>query len=329
MNGKVIEFFEILGEDSNLVERESYKNFGKYPVFSGQTKNKGIVSFINNYLYNGEFITWTTYGVKAGTVFYRKGKFSIGRNCAGLKLKEKYGDKINLNFIKILLQKKIIREMGSKDCRGNASIDLVSNIEISIPNIDEQNKIVEISKKEYEKFLKIKGREEKINKIKKLFSDLILEEEPIILCRNFEIILGTQFSEKEAYYSTGEIPVYTASISKPSYYVKDSLKEKVKVKGPCLIWARKGNAGKLKLIQDEKEFYITDVSGIIKPKEKFKDKYNLIFLRYYLESIFLKNLKSIENNPQLNKTYVESALIPFPEKDKQDEIVEIIKNKLV
>ena len=37
MRGKTIEFFEILGEDSSLIEREMYKNVGEYPVFSGQT----------------------------------------------------------------------------------------------------------------------------------------------------------------------------------------------------------------------------------------------------------------------------------------------------
>ena len=328
MKGKIIEFFEILGEDNKLIERESYKNFGVYPVFSWKTKNNGIVARINKYKYSGEYLTWTTYGIKAGTVFYRNCKFSIGRNCAGLKLKEKFNGKLNLLFVKLLLQKTIFQEMGSKDCRGNASVELVSNIELSFPSRTEQDKIVAIAMEEHKKYLYKQKVKEKLKKINKLFSKLNITTESVILCRHFDIILGTQFSEKEAYFLTGRIPVYTASIYEPSYYVKDGVTDKVKVKGPCLIWARKGNAGKLKLIEDEEEFYVTDVSGIIRPKEAFQKKYNLKFLKYYLESIFLKNIQSEENNPQINKTDIESMVISFPVKEEQDKIVKIIASTL-
>ena len=285
------------------------------------------MGYIDSYKYEGEFLTWTTYGVKAGTVFYRNCKFSIGRNCAGLRLKGKYKGEINLKYIKLLLQKKIFDEMGSKDCRGNASTELVSNIEIDIPKPEEQNKIVRLSEEEHKKYSKKIEKKAKINKINKLFSQLTINKTPIVLCSQFSIVLGTQFSEKEAYYFAGKIPVYTASINKPSYYVEDKLKDKVKVKGNCLIWARKGNAGKLKLIDNTKEFYITDVSGIIKPQKNFRKKYNLKFLKYYLESIFLKEIKSKENNPQLNKSDIESMVISFPDRNEQDVIARLI-NKI-
>jgi len=325
MNGKVVDFFEILSEDNSLIEREMYKNFGMYPVVSGQTKNNGIVGYIKKYRYDGEFLTWATYGIKAGTVFYRNFKFSIGRNCAGLKLRDKYKGKINLEYMKLLLQKKIIREMGSKNCRGNASTELVSNIDIKIPDdIKEQESIVALFHIEKEKYMRIKEKKKKILKITKLLSKLKCEKERIVFCKHFITILGKQFTEKEAYYSYGNIPVYTASIFKPSYFVKDNINGKIKVNGPCLIWGRKGNAGKLNLIENEMEFYITDVSGIIYPKKEVKGLYNLKFLRYYLESEFMDKIKSKENNPQLNKTDIESKMIPFPSKGIQDEIVNII-----
>jgi restriction endonuclease S subunit len=329
MQGKVIEFFDTLGEDSNLIGRNIYINYGKYPVLSGQTSNKGVFGYINKYKYDTECLTWTTFGVKAGTVFYRTGKFSIGRNCAGLKVKKKYKKDINLKYAKIILQKKVMETIGSKECRGNASIDLVQNILIKFPNIAKQNEFVELIEKQKEIYVaKVINKKILEKKIKKLFNSLKVYDNPIILAQHFDIILGTQFSEKEAYSLFGQIPVYTASINKPSYYVKDNICGKVKAKGKCLIWARKGNAGKLKLIDDVSEFYITDVSGIIKPKDKFKQKYNLKFLQYYLESIFMKNIRTQDNNPQINKSDIESMQITFPTKEVQDELAKSIENIL-
>ena len=54
-------------------------NEGEYPVYSSQTENDGCLGKINTYTYDGEFITWTTDGANAGTVFYREGKFNITR----------------------------------------------------------------------------------------------------------------------------------------------------------------------------------------------------------------------------------------------------------
>ena len=53
------------------------ENAGKHPVYSSQTANNGEIGRINTFDYDGEFITWTTDGANAGTVFHRTGKFSI------------------------------------------------------------------------------------------------------------------------------------------------------------------------------------------------------------------------------------------------------------
>ena len=91
------EIFTFIPE-TNIVEEYFYNNKGEYPVYSGQTEGDGIVAYIYTYKQNGEYITFTTYGVNAGTVNYRNGKFTIGRNCMGLKPKKEYEDKINLEW---------------------------------------------------------------------------------------------------------------------------------------------------------------------------------------------------------------------------------------
>ena len=42
---------------------------GPYPVYSSQTTNDGIFGSIDTFDFDGEYITWTTDGAKAGTVF--------------------------------------------------------------------------------------------------------------------------------------------------------------------------------------------------------------------------------------------------------------------
>ena len=64
-------------------------NPGEYPVYSSQTENNGCFGLINTYKYDGEYLTWTTDGANAGTVFYRSGKFSVTNVCGLLKVKDK------------------------------------------------------------------------------------------------------------------------------------------------------------------------------------------------------------------------------------------------
>ncbi len=63
------------GRVISSVEIDRQKN-PLYPVYSSQTSNNGIMGYLDNYMFDGEYITWTTDGANAGTVFYRKGKFN-------------------------------------------------------------------------------------------------------------------------------------------------------------------------------------------------------------------------------------------------------------
>ena len=61
-------------------------NAGEYPVYSSQTVNNGMLGQINTFDYDGEYLTWTTDGANAGSVFYRTGKFSITNVCGLLQI---------------------------------------------------------------------------------------------------------------------------------------------------------------------------------------------------------------------------------------------------
>lgn len=62
---------------------------GKYPVYSSQTKNHGILGYLNNYDIEGYSITWTTDGANAGTIFFREGKYNCTNICGILESREK------------------------------------------------------------------------------------------------------------------------------------------------------------------------------------------------------------------------------------------------
>ena len=64
------QFFET---GRGIVMNKEYitENEGDYPVYSSQTADDGVFGFIDSYMFDGEFLTWTTDGAKAGKVCRR------------------------------------------------------------------------------------------------------------------------------------------------------------------------------------------------------------------------------------------------------------------
>lgn len=60
-----------------------------YPVYSSQTTNEGIMGYLDDFMFEGEYISWTTDGANAGTVFYRNGKFNCINVCGLIKLQKR------------------------------------------------------------------------------------------------------------------------------------------------------------------------------------------------------------------------------------------------
>ncbi len=68
---------------SATLTSDNKSNEAPYPVYSSQTKNKGLMGYYKDYLYENA-ITWTTDGANAGTVNYRTGKFYCTNVCGVL-----------------------------------------------------------------------------------------------------------------------------------------------------------------------------------------------------------------------------------------------------
>jgi type I restriction enzyme S subunit len=91
------------------------ENAGPFPVYSSQTANNGAIGKIDTFDFDGEFISWTTDGANAGTVFHRVGKFSITNVCGLIKINDE--SRLNYKFLyywlSIEAQKHVYSGMGN------------------------------------------------------------------------------------------------------------------------------------------------------------------------------------------------------------------------
>lgn len=116
-------------------------NQGDYPVYSSQTANEGMLGKIKTYDYDGEYLTWTTDGAYAGSVFYRKGKFSITNICGLLDLQS---DKLLIKFLYYYLgnvtKNYVNAGMGNPKLMSN----VMERIKVAVPPLVVQEEIVNI-----------------------------------------------------------------------------------------------------------------------------------------------------------------------------------------
>ncbi len=116
-------------------------NQGIYPVYSSQTSNNGIIGKINSYQFDGEYLTWTTDGAHAGTIFHRNEKFNSTNVCGLIKIKN---NEVNIKYIYYYLT--IVAKKYVKSGSGNPKLmnNVIGKILIPIPSIEVQTKIVNI-----------------------------------------------------------------------------------------------------------------------------------------------------------------------------------------
>ena len=136
-----------LGDIANLIRGKVISkdyirdNEGDYPVYSSQTANDGIFGCIDRYMFDGDYLTWTTDGAYAGTIFRRKGKFNITNVCGLIDITFQNVNQDYLYYWLSLTAKEYVLEgMGNPKLMSNVA----STIRIPIPSLSEQNRIVGI-----------------------------------------------------------------------------------------------------------------------------------------------------------------------------------------
>lgn len=118
------------------------ENAGDFPVFSSQTASNGMIGKIDTFDFDGEFISWTTDGANAGTVFYRTGQFSITNVCGLININNESILKYKYLFywLTIEAQKHVYSGMGNPKLMSHQ----VEKIPVPIPSPDNPKKSLEI-----------------------------------------------------------------------------------------------------------------------------------------------------------------------------------------
>lgn len=107
-----------------------------YPVYSSQTKNKGLMGYYNKFLFENA-ITWTTDGANAGTVSYRDGKF-YSTNVNGVLLSaDGYANKALAEILNLIAWKHV-SYVGNPKLMNN----VMSKIKIRVPCSLEEQKLI-------------------------------------------------------------------------------------------------------------------------------------------------------------------------------------------
>ena len=129
------------GRGRVISRRNLNNNPGPYPVYSSQTSDDGIFGCLGTYDFDGEYVTWTTDGANAGTVFHRMGKFNCTNVCGTLKCRADAMNRIDMRFLAQVLgqvAKSYVIRVGNPKLMNKE----VAKIPISVPPIEIQQVIV-------------------------------------------------------------------------------------------------------------------------------------------------------------------------------------------
>lgn len=300
---------------------------GEYPVYSSQTRDNGKIGSINTYDFDGEYVTWTTDGAYAGTIFYRSGKFSVTNICGLIFPKDK--NILNLKFVFYWLQ--ITAKKHVKDGSSNPKLmsNVMGNITIPIPSLETQEKIVKILDNFTKYVTELQAELQARNKQYDYYRNILLSQEWIekeegkeVEWKALEEVCKILNSKRKPITRKNRIegiyPYYGANGIKS--FVKDYIFNEVlilmgedgsvmdKNKNPVLHW-----------IENQK-IWVNNHAHVLGQLNK---KYNLKYIYYFLSTIDVsKIVKGLP--PKLNQSNLRKIQIPIPSLKTQQKIIDIL-----
>lgn len=161
---KVSELFRVTrGYVLAATQTETEKTDEKpYPVYSSQTKDKGLMGYYKDYLYE-DAITWTTDGANAGTVNYRAGKFYCTNVCGVLLSNEVKANQMIAEALNNVA-KGYVSYVGNPKLMNNVMADIV----IQIPTFAKEREQLSLFFTNLDNLITLHQREvEKLQNIKK------------------------------------------------------------------------------------------------------------------------------------------------------------------
>lgn len=295
-----------------------HDNIGEYPVYSSQTENNGELGKISTYDFDGEYLTWTTDGANAGSVFYRNERFSVTNVCGLLKVID---DNINTKFLYYFLsveaQKYVNAGMGNPKLMSN----VMARIRVAVPPLEVQCEIVRaldnFTLLSAELSAELKAREKQYN----FYKEKLLSFDEKVERKSFDELCflsagGDINKDKVKNEETDEynVPVYSNGIGENALYGYTNIS---KVNAPCITIAARGTIGYCELRNND--FYPIVRLICVKPKT---DELDIEYLKHYIKTIRFKTPTS--GIPQLTVPMIKNYKIPIPPIEEQKRIAKIL-----
>lgn len=320
-------------------------NVGQYPVYSSQTENNGELGKISTYDFEGEYLTWTTDGANAGSVFYRNGKFSVTNVCGLLKVKiDEITTKYLYHILSITAPKYVNKGMGNPKLMSN----VMARIKVPLPPLSVQSEIVHILDSftllTAELTAELTARQKQYAFYRDYLLDFsnedVTKKIPDIDCSNVEYKrLGDiakftyGYTDKAKDYGDTRFIRITDILDNGYLNPNDAkyinLNEESKKyllsKGDLLLARTGATYGKtLYVPNDEKAVYASFLIKIELDNTKILNRYYWHFSKSNLYWKQANKLVSTAGQPQFNTNAVSRVVIPVPPLSVQENIVEIL-----
>ncbi|MDN5022501.1 MULTISPECIES: restriction endonuclease subunit S [unclassified Streptococcus] len=312
------------------------ENKGEFPVYSSQTVNNGEIGRISSFEYDGEYITWTTDGANAGTVFYRKGKFSITNVCGLVEINSnQLLTKFVYYYLTISTKKYVSSGMGNPKLMSN----VMGKIKIPILPLEIQEKIVQILDKMTEYVTELTSELTSRKKQYSYYRDKLLSFEDEVYqveWKTLEEVAKFNYGYTDKAKDTGDIRFIRITDIDENGYLKSNDKKYISlteesrnylVRHGDLLMARTGATyGKTLFIDtDEASAYASFLIKIT-PSEKLNSRYYWHFSKSTLYWKQANNLVSKAGQPQFNANSLKNIRIPVPSLEIQSRIVQVLDN---
>lgn len=301
------------------------ENAGLYPVYSSQTENMGEIGRIRTFDFDQESITWTTDGAKAGTVFHRKGRFSITNVCGLIKIRDiqSIGYRYLYYWLSIEAKKHVYLGMGNPKLMSNQ----MERVPIPIPPLHVQQEIARILDKFTELETELEAKLETELALRKqqyeryrdqlLSPDKGLSEIEVEWKKLGEVAeIGTGSSNRQDEVEQGEYPFYVRSknvLHSTTYQFDET----------AIIIPGEGGIGDIyhyaegKYALHQRAYRIHLIEG------RLLDK----FLFYFMGACFKRYIISksvVATTTSIRKPMLEQFPIPIPPLHVQQRIVSVL-----
>lgn len=130
-----------IGRGRVISKGDIRENSGCFPVYSSQTSNDGVFGYINTFDFEGEYVTWTTDGIYAGSVFYRAGRFNCTNVCGVLSPKS---NNLDLKYLSFALSIKAYKYVSHTLANPKLMNGVMGAIVFPHPPLPEQQKIAAV-----------------------------------------------------------------------------------------------------------------------------------------------------------------------------------------